>query len=269
MKTSLMICCYERDLRHLVFCLRSITKFATGFHEIRLLMPAQDLLAWNAFNARYHERFPPNLHVEFYPEWPGKGFSHHALKIMEADIHCPGADFIAHLDPDCVFTELTDASFYFINGKPILRYEPFTSITKRHPGVDAWRVATESALGCRIDNETMRCHPAVHPPVTYQTARKWIEDRHKMPMDEFMKARKNSFPQDFCEFVTLGNVAMMKHAELYHFGNQEQSINPDFCDTHIFQAWSHASPEETVSLWYRGIENKIRPMDIYVALGLT
>jgi len=276
-KTTLMICSPEKDYRYLRYCLRSVAKFATGFHELRLQIPSHDHVAFEEFcrvEQKEHERLklPPMrfpMQVDFYDEWPNMGMVHHELRVCEADLHCPWADIIAHMDPDCVFTEPVTPDSWMTDGKPNLIFEPFDSINRRHPGVGAWRAAAEDALGFPCLYETMRCLPLLYCVATYRATRRRIEERHRKSFEEFMKGQRNAFPQSFCEYVTLGNVALKDHAELYQCGDQSQSRNPDFVNNHLFQAWSHAPPEESKELWWKGMPMVIRPLDIYAGLGLV
>src|SRR4030067_677538 len=93
-------------------------------------------------------------------------------------------------------------SEYVRNGKPVLLYEPFEEITKRHPDVGRWQKVTVEAIGF-APHETMRRHPAVHIKETYAKARELMRLHTGKPAEEYIRSKRDEFPHEFCEFVTL------------------------------------------------------------------
>lgn len=264
MKTEIFIVTYARDFPWLKYCLRSIDKFVTGFNAIRILVPGQDQ---NLLQTMVND-YAPSMPVVILaaPEWDQLGFLWHENQIMHANEWCPEADFIAHIDPDCVFTGPVTPETYIRDGKPILRYEKFSSIGVRHPGVMRWKEATEMCLPFPIEFETMRCHPEVYHRGLYAEARKQMVQRTGLPVDFYIKNCKNDFPQTFAEFVTLGNVAMRVFPEKYVLVEQtNDTVTPP---NHLQQFWSHGALDQPQEIWVLGQSKNVVPARMLADLGL-
>lgn len=218
----------------LEYCLKSIEKYATGFLGTTVLVPEQD-------KKLFYSTMPEfaGLKCRTGDEWPDKGMLWHMAQIMRSDEWCPNADFILHTDSDCLFSEPVTPDDYFENGKPILYYENFGSLGRKHPEVLRWQQVVQNCVGFKVLNETMRRHPAVHQRKTYAKSRAEIEQTTKMPCDDYIKSQRNEFPQSFCEFVTLGNVAMRYFPNNYKLLDMEKNAWPP---QKIVQFWSHSPP---------------------------
>lgn len=264
MTTDLFICTHAKDYGWLKYCFKSISKFATGFRALNVVVPVQDA-------AELLEMPHPNgiqFNLWSGAEWPNKGMMWHEYQIMKADEWCCDADFIAHLDPDCVFTAPVTPETFIKNGKPILRYERFDSICGRHPGIMRWKEAVNYALPFPVDKEFMRGHPEVYHRGLYRTAREIIELKQQMSLAEFMRGCRNEFPQTFCEFATLGAVAYERFRDLYEPFDCASQRNPDMQEWPIQQFWSHSRIDEPQSTWVRGELKTIVPFDFISRLGI-
>ncbi len=271
MRVEIFICTYNRDFRFLKYFLRSADKFATGFANISILVPRGD---GNELLKVLNDNLRKDSQLSFEllegDEWPGKGMLWHEDQICRADQLCPKADIICHADPDIVFTEpVTPLTFITADGKPLLRYEPFESIGKRHPGVLKWKTAVENCLPFPVVNEFMRGHCHCYHRETYIKTRELVESKMGFDFDEYVRSCKNDFPQTFAEHPTLGAVAYEFFREAYEPFDCSMQPNPDYCHYPVFQAWSHASPEQEVSLWYHGEQIKIAPIEFYKKLGIA
>lgn len=235
MTTDIFIVTFRRDFKYLQYCLKSIEKFATGFRVV-VLVPGEDFE-----EAVLLARLCPNVQIAIRTgdEWIGKGFLWHMAQIMHAPQFCPKADFILHMDPDCIFTEPVTPEDYFVNGKPVLMYASYDWLVPQQMNLLNWKVACQNALGFEVKNEFMRRHPAVHYRKVYQAAQQAIEEHHRCPMDEYIQKQKNSFPQSFAEYPTLGAVAWKFFRKDYHWINQETH---EFPPSKLKQLWSHREP---------------------------
>jgi hypothetical protein len=261
MTAEILIVTYARDFRYLPYCLRSIVKFAEGFRAVRLLVPHEDVEGALAIVKQTDaEDFPTQ--VVGYSERPGKGMLWHMRQIMYAD-EWSSADIIGHLDADCVFDSPVspEADWLTPEGKIILRYEPFSSICKRHDAMSRWQDCTQKILPFQVKHETMRAHPEVYHRTTYQLARSLVERKTNIRIDEYILSCENAFPQTFCEHVTLGNVALEKQPNLYE-GVYQKSDCPT-PDNKVFQAWSHGDPGEPQDLWYKGKQERFVPIEMF------
>lgn len=261
MKTEILIVTFRRDFPYLKWCLESILKFARGFSQLTILVPigqGHEVRMIDAAPA-IHERIMPVAVME-HEEWTDKGMLCHEYQIMKADEWCPASDFILHVDADCIFTEPITPDDYIVNGKPILRYEPFSRIGKRHPGTLVWQECTERCLPFQVLNETMRCHPEVYHRGLYAAAALAIQQKCKQSVEEYLRRQRNEFPQGFCEFVTLGNVAMTVFPDRYELVEQTSDrVSPD---NKLQQFWSHGALDVPQSIWVKGEQKTVVPMEM-------
>jgi hypothetical protein len=265
MTTDIFICTCAKDFPWLKYCLRSIEKFTAGFNAVRILVPKED----HAGLQKLVDEEVSNrdlFHCLGREEWPGQGMNWHMAQIMYTDTISP-ADFIAHLDPDCVFTGPVTPDTYFRDGKPILRFENFHFIGFRHPGVLRWQECTTKCLPFPVHYETMRCHPSVYHRGLYAPARAQMEQKTGQPVPDYIRSCKNEYPQGFCEFVTLGNVAMQFFRDQYHL--VEQFSNRVTPPNHVQQFWSHGPLDQSQHIWVLGEEKHVVPIQMLAELGLT
>jgi len=232
----------------LEYCLRSIDKYCAGFAGVTVLVPSSDdLLA-----ASFH--FSGKWFIG--EEWPDKGMLWHMAQIMKADHWCPDADFILHTDSDCMFVEPVTPDDYFENGKPILYHQSFKTLGVKHPDVLRWQKVVQDCVMFKVTQETMRRHPAVHHRKVYSAARHEIESKTKMQWDKYIESQRNEFPQTFCEFVTLGNVAMHYYPKEYTLLDMEKNAWPP---QKLVQFWSHSPPHIPQKPVYKGAPFECTP----------
>lgn len=269
MKCSILCVTYKRDFRYLKYMIRSINKFATGFHEVVILFPDTD---WAEFTAEIGPEIMGQTRITYKPiagqEWPGKGFLWHEWQILNSDYNCPDADFVAHFDPDCIFTGPVSPGTFIKDDKPILRYELFESIGRRHPGVMKWKEAAESCLPFSVPWECMRGHPEVYHLGLYPRTRELMELKVGKDVEGWIKEQRNEFPQTFAEYPTLGAVAMQTFTDKYIPFDQGKQRNPDRAETPVIQFWSHSPPEHPVDLWIWGEQKRVVPLDVLKDYGL-
>lgn len=259
MKTTILIVTFQRDFAYLQWCLKSIVKFCKGF-SVQVLVPTPDFAQAEAMVHRgLRDKGLTDATVQSYDEWPELGFLHHMAQIMRADEWCLDADFIAHVDADCIFTTPVTPDTYIKDGKPYLRYEYFSKLGRRHPGAAAWQEPTQKCLPFLVTKETMRCHPGVFHRGLYAEARRQIELKVKEPCDDYIKKQRNEFPQTFCEFVTLGNVALHCFPDKYEAVEQTgDRVTPD---NHVQQFHSPDPIDRPQSSWVQGAEVQLVPME--------
>lgn len=257
MNTELLLISCAKHFNHLVYAIRSIEKFARGFSTVRLVIPRSDM---GTFDSVIGIKTPwsneaPQFLVEGFDEWPEQGMLHHMHIIMHADQYCPDADIIMHFDSDWVFTEPVTPEDFLVDGKPLIVYGDFDWLINRVQGnLRMWQEATENAIGRPVPIETMRWPRLLYWRTLYPSARSEIERHTGKNMVEFMRAQRNEFPQSFCEYVTLGNVAFRKHKAEYSWRDQRTQGFPE--PWKIRQAWSHAPPNAA-------------DMEFYQKLGIT
>lgn len=266
MNAEIFIVSFWRDFPYLEFALKSIGKFVSGFAGVTVLVPDTDLQGLLAIPKPME--LLPMFRARAFAEWPGKGMLHHERQIVYADQWCPEAEFITHMDSDTIFTAPVTLETFIKDGKPILQYERFDSIGKRHGGVMEWQRVTERCLPFPIEFETMRQHGATYHRGLYARTRELMTDKTGMAVDEYIKSQGNAFPQGFCEFVTLGNVAIFEFPDRYHLADCSKKPNPDKGDFPIAQFWSHAPIDQPQPIWWDGDQKTVTPLDEIRRLGL-
>lgn len=262
MKTDILIVTYAKDFPWLEYCLQSIGKFARGFSMVTILVPDEDYVRARSLATKHD--LPFKAHVVAGKEWAAAGMVWHMAQIMRADEWCPEADFILHLDPDCIFTEPVAPQDYLKDGRPILMHASFHwLITCQQANLRMWKEAAERALGWEVTEETMRRHPAVHYRWLYKKAREYIEKHTGQPCDDYIRSCRNEFPQGFAEFPTLGAVAWRHHHADYAWINQERDPFPD---SKLVQFWSHSPPHIPQSPTYKGHPFECTPESLLASL---
>lgn len=247
--TDILIVSYAKHFPWLKYCLRSITRFATGFRQVKILIPDSDLTAINPILAEFSNHTGIPIRVQCYEDWPGKGFLRHEHVIVCAD-EFTDADFILHFDSDCLFTQPVTPDDYFIDGKPVLMHATYHwLVTTQQANLGMWKEGVERAIGGVSEHEFMRRHPAVHHRKTYAKAIECIQAHTGQHAADYIASCREEFPQGFCEFNTLGEVAWRHFHDDYRFWNQETEgfIKPHM----VVQFWSHASPDQPQSPYYK------------------
>lgn len=255
-ETSILIVTHEKDFVWLEWCLRGIDKFATGFKEVVIALP--DTCPVPTFLL-----IPGKVPRRFWAgsEWPGGGMMWHMNVKMNADILCPSSDYILHLDSDCVFCEPVTPYDYLLAGKPMLMYARYDWICQRFNNqvFRHWQQNVQRCLGGSPTMEFMRRHPAVHYRELYPLARLAIHQFTGITCEDLMRGMSSVFPQDFCEFNTLGEVAWRHRRADYHWVNQEVGRPHD----KLVEFWSHSPPDKLQELhWTDAPRRKFIPEEV-------
>lgn len=235
MKVSILIVSHAKDIEWLRWCLRSIKRFASGFHQVVIAWPVQEQdQLWGKIEP--DSGAVVRLFVEADPPL---GQLHHQVQKCLADEYCRDADFILHFDSDCVFREPVVPEDFFVDGKPILLYD---SWTKSGFGVQ-WRAPTELALKTSRTFDTMRWMTMVYSRETYALFREHISVYNEIGFTDYVLAQKPTYPQGFSEFNALGNFALSDHPEKYSLWNLSEKPWPK---VKYIQFWSHGGLDRVI-----------------------
>lgn len=228
---------FARDLEWMKYSLDSFKKYATGFAGIVIVVPTWDVEKFLPLE-RYGTKDCPVL-IKNFLEYPGKGFVHHLAMKCYADVFCPEATYILHMDPDCLWCSRVTPRDYFDNGLPVMVIEHYDAVKTYHEGRYNWKKVTEEALKFDCPFETMCRHPSIYHSDTYRKLRDYMEKTHITPFYDFVIKQKNSFPQGFGEFNTLGSFALKMQGDEYFFidrGNKGAAGDPE---PKVWQGWSY------------------------------
>lgn len=236
MNHEIFIVSCEKDFPWLRQCLRSVTRFAQGYSGCTIFIPEHEIPRFEI-----HPDCEPQAESGYFrivtapARDPGHMFQQ-AIK-CQADLYCPRANYIHHVDSDSFFVESRGPELQFQGGLPVMPFCRYAWIETGHPGALAWKHSTERALNFRVECEFMRQMPLVYPRELYSLLRHRIESQHGATlMDYVMQCKVNHFYESFSEFNCLGALAFKWYQHLFWWSNTEQTS----WDWKFQQLWSHA-----------------------------
>ena len=222
MTTSIFIRTYRGDREWLNYCLRSLEKFASGFHEVVISIPTGDEPHFDLFDFR-------GANVVWYNDAKCDPYVAQQENKLCADQYCTG-QLICFVDSDCFATEpVTPASFCNERGKPIqlLRHWADTGDAK------CWLPITAAALGETPTFEHMAAMPLIYDRRTFPLLRDHIAATHKESLREYISKVKD---REFSEFNLLGAFALRYTPSFYDWRLADPST--DGYPRSIRQQWS-------------------------------
>ena len=249
MTTDILIVSCAKHFSWLHYALLSCKRFATDFRQVKVLVPEEDLSAMTPLLTELSQIDGISIRVQCYDDWPGKGFLRHEHVIMCSD-EFTDSDFIFHMDSDVMFVEPTTPDDYVVDGKPVLLHASYHwLVTEQQANLGMWKDGVEKSIGGTSDHEYMRRPQIVHHRKTYVKARERIEANTGKSCADYIRSCENAFPQTFCEFNTLGEVAWRYFRSDYLWPDQALG---EFPKPHkVVQWWSHQSPELPQSPVYK------------------
>ena len=228
LRTALFIKSYKPDFVWLKYCLRSIKKFCTGYHEVVIVVPNSDLEAAKEFVT--DEKLigidePPN------------GYLYQQVVKLNAHKYTE-CELIQYHDSDCIFITPTSPTDYMENGKPWMYCTPYEKVG------DAimWQGCVEKILGFKDDMERMRRHG-----MTYlRTSLLSIQDAHPNVNETIMQQPG----RHFSEFNLMGSFVAKNEPNNYIWKNtDEQAIIPErMKQFHSYSEYTAATIE-----WLEGV----------------
>lgn len=256
MNTALLWNTYGRDFDWFKYSVRSYARFARGFDEAVCFVPSRDRALFYPLCEAHGITF------KCEDEWPGAGFLFHEFWQCSADLLCPNADVIFHLDADTVFAQPVTPLNWMRDGKISIPFKRFADYEKEF-GPKMWKPTVDEAIGGDVQLSVMITPPYVHYRGVYPEAREAIRHRHpELTVEEYVKSCRNEFPQTFCEFETLGAIAQSPaFHNLYHWHDVEKEGNP-FREL-VAEGWSHGGLD-LVTDRFEGLTAR----QIFTAIGL-
>src|SRR5947209_4154135 len=107
---DLFIRSYWKDLEWLRFCLASIQRYCHGFRSVIVVVP-RSTAPWLR-----RVSLPPHVRVEFCRDYPDDYLGQQVTKLLADNFS--DADYICHVDSDCVFFRPTSPEDLIVDGKP-------------------------------------------------------------------------------------------------------------------------------------------------------
>ena len=144
-----------------------------------------------------HNRFCSESNLAIENVFTGDGYNslkneymNDQLRIIMSDNH--EGDYIAQIGIDSVFTDTTSLSSFIEDGKVMMPYTSYEALyASKMPegmkaGVKKNQEMTSAVMNEEVEYEFARRMPIVYPREIFAEARKFIEDIHKVTIEEYM-----------------------------------------------------------------------------------
>jgi len=226
MTCDILVKSCARDARWLPWLLRSVVRFTSGFRDVVVLFPRDERSAIDGMGLT-RER------VVFTDDY-GDRYVYQQLCKLNADRYTD-ADFVLHVDSDCVFLGPASPETYFTAGLPQLLHTPYHAFAGQ--GAACWQAGTERALGRPVALEFMRRMPLVYPRGAYDRLRSFVERTHGTAFEPFlMESPPDARPS---EFNWLGAYCwFFMHDQFHWVDTRSEPLPPN----PLRQFWSHSGP---------------------------
>lgn len=193
------VCCdiliksYPPDFERLRYCLSSIEKFARGFRRVVLVVPTGSVTKEHPFGPAGFVMGVTTIEVVEH----GEGYLYQ--QVVKSNAHqFTDAEYILHIDSDCILTKPITPQTFFRNGKPYWLYTPYAKIET------PWQPITEKFMREGVDYEFMRRLPMLVPRSLHIEMANFCLARHGMRTEDYILTQPG---RDFSEFNALGAVA--------------------------------------------------------------
>lgn len=242
-KVEILIVTHAKDIEFLRYCLLSIHTYAAGFQRVKILVPERErgMFDW-----------VKRASVTYFNEPEGKGMMAHEIEKCRADEHCPNADFILHMDADCMFMRPTTPADFVKDWRCLSVCEPYAKITNKNRFI--WRDCVKAATGLVPTHEYMVRHPQVHPRDAYYLTRAAVEKFTGQTFNNYVLSCRSEFPQGFAEFPTLSTVGRTLLPSSYDYREYDKVADMLLCNVHpdTFQYVYQLERDHVVEFWSHG-----------------
>jgi hypothetical protein len=218
---------YYKDLPWLAYCLRAIETYAHGFRRVVLVAPASSA----ARLRRSGLGLSVTTHIceDFADDYLGQ----QVTKLL-ADQYSD-ADFICHLDSDCILRRAVTPSDLIVEGKAVMSMTPYAAL----PHDEGWRRLSAAFLRRPVEFDFMRRPPFVYPRWLYPALRDFTVSEHGRPLADHIVAQP---PRGFSEFNAMGALAYYRFFDRFHWRLVESNQRDEsFC--RWFWSWDGLSPD--------------------------
>lgn len=226
MNCAIVIRSYFRDFRWLRYCLQGIHRFARGFAAVIVIMPRSSLerLPWQPVGEE---------HILASEEFEDDYLGQQVTKLYADQL--TDADYICHLDSDCVLRRPVAPVDLLVEGKVCIPFTPYAQLPFERP----WQRVTEKFLLHSVEHSFMRRLPLVYPRWLYPELRRCSTRLHGQELKDYILSQP---PGGFSEFNILGAYAFYYHYETFTW----QPVAPDapneqFCKW--YWSWGGLRPE--------------------------
>ena len=206
---DLFIRTYRKDFDWLRLCLVSISKFCHGFGSVIVIVPRSS----RGWLARL-PRLDKNVHVELCPDYPDDYLGQQVTKLF-ADTFST-ADFLCHVDVDCIFQHDVSPSDFIVGDKPIVAFRRFEELGRHWP----WRTPASRFLGWDLEHDYMQQPPFTYPRWLYARVRAHALSVHGMDIARYVLSMQ---PRGFSEFNVLGGYSWARYQDRFVWVHADDS----------------------------------------------
>lgn len=222
---DILIRSYYKDFKWLQYCLRSIDKYCRGFRHIILVVPQSSLerLYWLGITCNKIIAC-----TNYSDDYLGQ-----QVTKMYADT-LTDADFICHVDSDCIFYRPLFPQDLFKKDKLSIALTHYTQL----PDDIFWKTVAQKFLKQEVEYNFMRRQPHTFPRWIYQKVRDYASMWHQIDMESYILSQGH---QAFSEFNILGAYAYYYHPnEFTWIEMSKNDPNEMFC--RWYWSWGGIQP---------------------------
>jgi hypothetical protein len=216
---DLFVRSYYKDFRWLRYCLASIEKFCRGFRRVVLVVPQSSVERLRFSGLTGFEAVACRDYADDY-------LGQQVTKVYADTL--TDADYICHVDSDCVFRRRVQPKDLLEDGKVRIMITPQRYVPARAP----WRRVTERFLRCEVAFDFMRRQPLTFPRWLYPALRTRGESLHGVTLEEYILSQP---ARGFSEFNALGAFAHRHHHDAISW---ELNESPDYDESYCRWFWS-------------------------------
>jgi hypothetical protein len=225
-RCDILIRSYQRDFGWLAQCLRSIERFCEGFRDVVVVVPR------SSHERLSRLRLPLDPRTLSCPDYRQDYLGQQVTK-LHADLYTD-ADYVCHVDSDCVFRRLTRPEDLLADGRPRVNMAPYAVLDRYLP----WRDATERFLGLPVAYEFMRTPPYTFPRWLYQSVRDHAIARHGRSVTQYVLAQE---PRGFSEFNALAAYGFWRNRAAFDWCDVSQVATPE-PSCRVYWSWAGLDP---------------------------
>lgn len=223
---NIFIRTYKNDLPWLKYCLRSISKYVSGYNKIVICIPESQAHLLNDWNLTQEVVVTCPVYADDYL---GQQISK-----LNADKYCE-SDYVLYVDSDCVFTRPFNCTELLNEDNPTMYKTDYNKVED----AICWKPITEQALNKKdIQFEYMRRLPLMYRSKTIADLREYMELIHGVPMAQYVTSQPLGA---FSEFNALGAFADAFCNDKYEFKNTDEGVEENCLIQ--FWSWGGLTPE--------------------------
>lgn len=227
MTCDIFIRSYWKDFAWLELCLASIHRFCQGFRSAIVVVPRSSAPWLRQFPALRGEH-----RLEFCRDYRDDYLGQQATKLAADTL--TDADFICHVDADCIFARPTTPEDLIVDGRPRVVMRSYDRLDRHWP----WRRPTEAFLGWSITHDFMQRAPFTFPRWIYGELRAHSLAVHGVDLERYVTTRR---PRGFSEFNALGAFARARHPERFVWLD-DAAVAPGPAACRWYWSWERLDP---------------------------